>query len=159
MNHSGQCNIPALEEGTTYIFAVAGVFRIIFLRSDGVLVGIGEDPHGTWDVPWPGPPMPDSVRFVPPVASQPVDFVVQLDHNVRTEGKVLDVVCLAISGEELARWDVTDELTLVKDSVALKVKPGSRRLWVVLPDNHDNRSVSPDLTWKELRESARGAEK
>ena len=47
----------------------------------------------------------------------------------------------------LAHWQVTDESTSVNDSVALELKPGSRRLRIVV---WDNRLVSPKLTWNDL---------
>eukprot|EP00438_Fugacium_kawagutii_P032406 Skav234909 [mRNA] locus=scaffold840:818176:819776:+ [translate_table: standard] len=46
-----QCNIPALDEGMTYIRISAGFSHTVLLRSDGIAVACGNDAYGQCDIP------------------------------------------------------------------------------------------------------------
>ena len=42
LNDDGQCDIPVLQSGQTYLSVSAGLFTTVLLRSDNILVQVGE---------------------------------------------------------------------------------------------------------------------
>jgi len=50
-NLEGQCDIPALADGLTYMQAAAGAFHTVLLRSDGTAVAFGGNRRGQCEVP------------------------------------------------------------------------------------------------------------
>ena len=51
-NVCGQCNIPILEKGVTYIQVAAGGYHTILLRSDGTCVACGDNSCGQFNIPF-----------------------------------------------------------------------------------------------------------
>ena len=47
----GQCNVPALPAGLTYVEIAGGTFHSLARRSDGSIVGWGANAHGQCDAP------------------------------------------------------------------------------------------------------------
>jgi hypothetical protein len=50
-NNYGQCNVPALPAGLTYVEIAAGAFHTVARRSDGSVVAWGQNLYGQCDVP------------------------------------------------------------------------------------------------------------
>ena len=50
-NHHGQCNIPPLDEGVSYLHVSAGYDHTVLLRSDGHAVCCGQNDFGQCDIP------------------------------------------------------------------------------------------------------------
>ena len=51
MNTHTQCNIPLLDEGTSYTQVSAGWFHTVFLRSDATVVTCGMNEDGQCNIP------------------------------------------------------------------------------------------------------------
>jgi hypothetical protein len=50
VNYSGQCNVPALPSGLTYVQIAAGGAHTVALRSDGFVVAWGDNWNGQCNV-------------------------------------------------------------------------------------------------------------
>jgi len=50
-NDDGQCNLPPLDEGTSYTQVSAGAFHTALLRSDGDAVACGSNSFGQCEIP------------------------------------------------------------------------------------------------------------
>ena len=50
-NLHGQCNIPPLRLGLTYVHVAAGYGHTVLLRSDGAAVACGNNDDGQCDMP------------------------------------------------------------------------------------------------------------
>ena len=51
INGDGQCDVPFLEDGVTYVQVSAGGNRTLMRRSDGQAVACGSNRHGQCDIP------------------------------------------------------------------------------------------------------------
>ena len=50
-NDHGQCNIPPLDEGMTYIKISAGLGHTVLIGSDGGAVAVGDNAEGQCNIP------------------------------------------------------------------------------------------------------------
>jgi hypothetical protein len=75
-NGSGQCNVPSLPPGVSYVEVAAGSGHTLARRSDGSVVAWGDNGQGQCDVP------------VPPIGLSYVDIAAGANHSVaiRSDG-------------------------------------------------------------------------
>jgi hypothetical protein len=59
LNDSGQCNVPALPPGTSYVEIEAGCTQTVLRRSDGAVLAFGDSYDGQLNVP----PLPPRFAF------------------------------------------------------------------------------------------------
>ena len=102
---------------------------LCILRCDGTPADCGHDADGVFFA-W---------------LAQP-NFVVQLMVETSDDHR-MHAVCRNLGGDQLASWSVPDMSRHVQRCIEEVLKPGSRRLGVVLADG---RLMSPQSTWRDL---------
>merc|ERR1712146_172766 len=92
---SGQCDIPALEDGTWYTHVVSGGRHTILCRSDGAAVACGVNAFGQCNIP----PLKEGVIYR---AVGALSIVLQ----ARIVGS--SMLMFSLSGEEEFRFDISE---------------------------------------------------
>ena len=72
-NGAGQCDVPELPEGRSYVAASAGIQHTLLLRDDGEVVAFGGRKEGQCEVPV----LPEGLRYVHVAAGYNFSIVIR----------------------------------------------------------------------------------
>jgi len=141
-NLVGQCSIPRLEGGMTYLQVAAGhLAHTVLLRSDGDALAIGQNTSGECSIGSWSEVLGFSKRvaFVPDVTQLPFhggNRVVQL-HLSDISGTQCHLVCTSLAGGTVCRLSCERSDCIapsLQRQIAQKIKVSSHCLKIVLPD-------------------------
>ena len=97
ISHHGQCSIPPLDEGISYIQVSAGFLHTVLLRSDGQAVACGKNPDLECDIPslpcW-------SYRYICDFTTFGKNRVVQVEFLLEGDIGIL-LTCVGLDGRKV----------------------------------------------------------
>ena len=133
-NSYGQCTLPALGEGTTYIQVAAGSSHTVLLRSDGTAVACGSNSSGQCTLPALG----EGITYTQSVPIQSLEKIVL---QASFDGTWM--LFATLSGAEHCRIEAKPTDRLADIFLALTTEIGSRpsMVDVVLPAGEVLRNI------------------